>query len=173
MAETAVPSTPVVEGGVARTNHNAHTHSFQVNYTCALKRTANLTLTNETYVNITFPTGSAEEVSDPLNWHSLSTNSERITVTKSGLYLIQFLFHIYDDYLQGIDFYVELRKNGSSTEFTVSGQYPNARNYLFSGSAFLNLSDGDYINFRIYHEGGAYDLQLIANQALFSATLLR
>lgn len=173
MAETATPKTPVIASGTALTDHNAHVHEFEVNYTCALKRTATLTLVNGDYTDITFPTGSAIEIADPLNWHSMSANTERITVNRNGLYRFDYLFKVHDNNIQSIDFLIELKKNGDTVVFDITSKSAASLNYIFSGSAYINLTSGDYVISRIYHEGGAIDLLLLANQGFFSATLLR
>lgn len=173
MAETAIPTTPALEDGVALVDFNAHVHTFEVNYTCALKRTVGLEIPDSTVTFITFPLGQAEEIIDPLNWHSLTENTERITVTKTGLYLVCFNVHFYLDKSGEVNIEFIIKKNNTTNVFVSAGVQPKSYNNTLSSSFILNLSNGDYIYLTIFHEAAPTSFYLSAEETLFSATLLR
>lgn len=173
MAETGIPKTQAVITGTAITDHNAHVHEYEVNYTCALKRTALLSLPNEATTRVTFPTGSAEELADPLNWHSLSIDPERITVTATGLYLFSAFLLLYDLPVQNVFTSPRIELNASGGLFVADMRYDLGGYLGRSISAVATLSSGDFVELDVYIEGADANVKIFANQCYFSVTLLR
>ena len=58
----------------------------QFNNVCALWNSGTTSIANATETNITF--GAGTEIVDVSNWHSTSTNTERITPNVAGIYLV-------------------------------------------------------------------------------------
>lgn len=55
---------------------------------CIVKRTATQAIAHNTDTSILFPTADATEILDPSGMHSLTTNTDRVTITAGGLYTI-------------------------------------------------------------------------------------
>lgn len=117
---------------------------------CVLRGTSNQTIPTASWTDVTWDS----EETDPENWHSNSTNPERITVSEDGLYLITAHASFYSS--AATSALVRVLINNSTTNI-------NSMSFYGDGSSFTDtaaltypaiLSAGDYIVMAVYQNSG-------------------
>jgi len=118
----------------------------------ALHDTSSLTIANTSIVNVPF--GAGTEVCDPSNWHSTTTNTDRIYPTIAGSYLVVGHANLETPtFPTSSRFYVSVTKNGVNylnTNFT-SPNYPSS---MVGGVMNLNGTT-DYVTLQLYQDSGS------------------
>ncbi len=90
------------------------------------------------------------EVYDPRDLHSLTTNTNRVTVKLDGMYLVTSAFR-WDTNSTGTRQHA-ITKNGTVQKWVTMPANIDNRNEI---SQFLRMRDGDYISLRLYQDSGA------------------
>lgn len=120
---------------------------------CVLRNTGSLTLTASTLTDLTFP-NAANELSDPLNWHSTTTNTQRITPTVTGYYRVT--GNVAVNNTLGTVTYLQLIKVATiaATESSdESGTNPSGVSLSWVG--YIDASAGDYLLLQAYHNNAS------------------
>jgi hypothetical protein len=134
--------------------------------------------TTVTDVNTTNPVPwDVEDFKDPAYTHSVSSNPERITVTKNGLYKITYQINIETTDNSGCNPRTVCRKNGS-TEIPISASYSYARNTTDdkcgNSTHFLaRLEANDYIEIMGGQGGGTGTANTIPNESMVLIELIK
>ena len=115
--------------------------------TTKVYQTANVAFVNSAFTEFSWD----GEVSDNLAWHSTTTNPERVTVSKAGLFAVNFLV-TYEALALTTPMY-RLKKNGTVISTL---EYPSASTPLGlvigqTGSLVVSLASGDYLSLEMRH----------------------
>ena len=122
------------------------------NNVTALYDTSTIVVANTTVVNIAF--GSGTELCDQSGWHSETSNTDRITPTIAGTYLVVANANLETaSFPTSSRFYVSVAKNGTNylnSNFT-SPKYPGA-----TIACTVNLNGTtDYVSMQLYQDSGS------------------
>jgi len=120
-------------------------------YSCMLYKSTAQSISSGSVTPVTF--GSGTEIYDYLNQHSTTTNTERITVLKAGIYQVN-AYISFADSTSGGTRGVLLYKNGSTTNYEVFVQQDGTGRGRTDLTANIQLSSGDYIDIRVLQDTG-------------------
>lgn len=113
--------------------------------TCVLYKTASQTIASGATVFWTFTT-AGQEVTDPLGWHSITTNTSRITVSIAGIY--RFNATVKTSGELGTTASSQFRKNGTTVVAREAADQSGAGTEAsFSISWTGELAANDYLEF--------------------------
>ena len=112
---------------------------------------AGQTITSGASTDITF--GAGTELYDPLDWHSTSTNTSRITVGVAGLYYVYGSLKIFDNATETLRIFY-IKKNGATFVDTRCGGDDSGRwsQYI---AGVVSLTVNDYVEIGMSYTGGA------------------
>ena len=135
---------------------------------CSLTNSGNTSIANASVTTINWDT----EVFDTDGFHSLVTNTSRITIPagKAGKYLFVLSSYCAANATGARSLYTAL--NGTNGQFTQTGYITSASSGLsLDKSVVVNLAVADYFEYRFYQSsGGALDLY--GSQSFFTAIYL-
>jgi hypothetical protein len=130
-------------------------------HSCRVVRTNALNLATGAWTDVTFPA----ETFDTDNMHSTSSNTERITVPKAGLYLLQGGAN-WASSAAGFR-YLRFGLNGSAGYSGTVGPLKSTSNEALSISDLLSLNANDYVTLQAMQDSGG-DLSI--SNCFFMAT---
>jgi len=122
------------------------------NLSCYLSTSTAQSVNNITFTKLTYGVGS--ERYDPYAMHDTSTNTSRITIKKSGTYIISSNIRFADS-SSGIARGFKLTKNNTSTEFDFfSGKDSFGRASVSFASYPVTCVATDYLEIEVYQDSG-------------------
>lgn len=133
--------------------------------TCVMTTTTTQSIANATASTVSF--ANADEVRDPLGWHSDATFPPRIYPTVTGLYLIDGSIQFAGN--AGVGAYLSLAKNLVEVAKSAGDLSGAGANASLSISHVLELTSTDFIYLACYQNSGA---ALNITLKTFSAVLL-
>ena len=114
---------------------------------CQLKKSADQTISNNTLTTLTFDS----EDFDTNSYHSLVTNTERLTVPSTGYYLVNFQVMFGTN---GSGFReMGLFKNGTRLNYT-KGFFTNGNEAINVFNLMVSMTAADYLEIKVYQNSG-------------------